>query len=146
MKAHHRRGRKDDRAARDERGTCGDATNPHGENWCSKGRAKATCGGAALQARKDRHRSAKRRSFVQQLGEGMRRSVLLHAISRAAVTIGKRQIRVAEYRITARLNLFRNWGGASMRDYRRLVSAKRRITFYARLVGNFANDLNRPRL
>ena len=120
--------------------------NPCGKNSATKGKGKATGGGAAFQVRKQQTRSAKRQSLVKRVVEGMRRSVLLHAISRAAVSIAERQIRVAEYRIAARFNLFRNWGGASMRDYRRIVGAHRRFEFYARVARDFSRerDLTRP--
>ena len=110
----------------------------------AKHTGKATGGGRAFRLRKERHRSEKRQSFVKRLGEGMRRSALLHAISHAAVSIAERQIRVAEYRMAARFNLFRNWGGASMRDYRRIVGAHRRFEFYARVARDFSRDLTRP--
>lgn len=110
----------------------------------AKHAGKATGGGAALQARKERHRSEKRQSVVKRVAEGMRRSILLHAISHAAVSIAERQIRVAQYRMAARFNLFRNWGGASMRDYRRIASTRRRFEFYARAVQDFSRDLTRP--
>ena len=79
-------------------------------------------------------------------GRAARRSSLLRAIGRAAVAIGERQIRVAEARMMARLNPFRNWGGAPMLVYRQFRSAERRIVFFDRLARNFRNDLRAPRL
>jgi len=110
----------------------------------AKGKGRATGGGAAFQLRKARRRDDKRHSFVSRLADGMRRSVVLNAIGRAAAAIGRRQIRVAEYGLRAHFNAFRNWGGAPMREYRRIVSATRRRAFYGRVARNFLRDLNRP--
>jgi hypothetical protein len=40
-----------------------------------KSQGKATSGGRAFQIRKDRHRTHKRRSFLERLGDGLRRSI-----------------------------------------------------------------------
>jgi hypothetical protein len=108
-----------------------------------KGRGKASTGGRAAQLRKKRNRSAKRQSTVRRFADGARRSALLCAITRAAAAFAARQARVAEYRTHARLDPFRNWGGAPLRAcaYRRSVGTARRALFFGRTRGHFVNPV-----
>jgi hypothetical protein len=125
---------------------CRDVLNLSPRKWGTwqKGKGKAT-GGGGIRLRRQGHREAARAAWFTRLARAARRSALLRALGRAALAIAERQIRVAEARMMARMNPFRNWGGEPMRVYRQVKSAERRIVFFDRVARNFRNDLRQPR-
>lgn len=145
-----------DRAAQNQRGQDGNRKTglelnlfqrPQIDAEAVRGKGRSTTGGGqAARLRQQQNRSSKKDARLSPLLATLRRSNFLNAVANAARAMGKRQIRVMEYRLRARLNPFANWGGASMRIYRQQRSAIRRVDFAARVSRNFWRDLHSPKL